>query len=130
MNIPRLSPALSSQHHEVCLACLADGRGEAVYPYDDGKCYTDGPVPKLFCIEAEPTVRRTPYKLLILCHSCWHKLEGDDGPDMWTHQKCYEALQPQTPFDDLPRLQYDTPDFQYKQGALPIWRAEHYFQKD
>ncbi len=112
-----------------CLCCGADGTGEAFYPYDDGKLDTSKPLPKLLTIEAQPTTKGEPFKLLILCHDCWHKLEGDNGPDMWTAQEYYEALNPITPFTDLPEQEHQRPDGSigaYVEGAIPIWVAEHY----
>lgn len=115
-----------------CLACLTESAGKGVYPYDDDKLDNTEPTPRLSCIEAQP---REPgdFKLLILCFDCWHRLEGDSGPDMWTSQDAYEALDPRTPFAELPRLVYTRPDGsigEYVKGAVPVWSPEHYLKTE
>lgn len=82
-----------------CCGSPVDAAGESYYPFDDDKITQDKPVPNLLMIDAAgPNETR----ILFLCHQCWHRLEGDNGPDMWTTSAAWKSLNPVTPFDRMP----------------------------
>lgn len=111
-----------------CLACGANGDGEAIYPYPDDCIDDSEPLPKLFCIDAVPTIHGDKSRMCVVCHECWHKLDVD----MWISEKCWESLSPQTKFSDLQQPEYVLPDGtigQYIKGCRPIWEPKHYLDK-
>ena len=87
-----------------CFSCGVDKdlTQKETYPHSDDKLDNEDPIIPLCCIECQPAERGTGYRMLVLCHDCWHRLEGDSGPDMWTAQRHYEELNPLVPFNMLP----------------------------
>jgi len=80
-----------------CLACGVekDTSIKEVYPYpDDG--IIDEPIEPLMNIDCQGA----DWRVATVCHECFHKLE----PDMWISDRCWLALKPITPFDQLPKL--------------------------
>lgn len=88
---------------------------EYSHPETDRIC--DGPVPPLFVIECQPTGKDTGWKAVVVCHECFHRLD----PDMWISERCWESLNPTTPFDKLPSNNLDIPD---------RWNPENYQTKE
>ena len=88
-----------------CLACGVekDLSVKEMYPFPDDGVITDEPVSPLFVIECQ---RKTEWRVAIMCHACCHRLE----PDMWISDRCWESLEPATPFEQLPAVSGDGPD--------------------
>ena len=40
------------------------------------------------------------WKIAVICHKCFHKLE----PDMWIDEACWDAMKPAIAFDKLPEV--------------------------
>lgn len=89
-----------------CLACGVEKdliQGE-IYPYPEDDMFDeDRPLPPLMMIEASPKKGGSGYRVVIVCHDCWHKL----SPDMWISETCWENIKAITPFAELPKLKRD-----------------------
>lgn len=70
------------------------------YPYPEDGLAAD-PVPPLFDIEVEPD-GGGPWRETTVCHECFHKLDVD----MWISRRCWEAIDPKTPYGDLPAVKH------------------------
>ena len=86
-----------------CLACGVekDMEKEEVYPYPEDSLITDEPIQPL--CELECQTDEGDFRIVIVCHQCFHKLQ----PDMWISQGMWEALNPITPTKDLPKVPND-----------------------
>jgi hypothetical protein len=84
-----------------CLACGAekDISIKEVYPYPDDGVIVDEPIAPLFSIDCQPGAS-DGWRIVAVCHECFHKLDVD----MWISEKCWLALNPITPFEQLPKL--------------------------
>lgn len=77
-----------------------------VYPFPDDCIITEEPIAPLFEIDCQPGgtgFGPGEWKVISLCHACFHRLL----PDMWTCQDHYEALNPVTPYGELPNLEVE-----------------------
>jgi len=86
-----------------CQACGVekDSSIKEIYPYpEDG--LVDDPIAPLMSIDCQgPVVEGgTDWRVVTVCHACFHKLDVD----MWISGRCWAALTPVTPFEQLPRL--------------------------
>lgn len=83
-----------------CHGCGAvkDPAAREVYPYPEDDVTTARPVSPLFELDVEPHERGAAFKVATVCHHCFHRLQ----PDMWISQRGWEAINPVTPFGDLP----------------------------
>lgn len=78
-----------------CLACGAvkDMGALEIYPYPDGvSC--DSPIEPLLSLDCQGE----DWRVVTVCHECFHRLD----PDMWISKRCWEALRPLVPFEQLP----------------------------
>ena len=74
-----------------------------IYPYPDDSVVTDQPVDPLFAIDCQGG----DWRVAIVCHHCLHRL----NPDLWISERCWEGLDPVTPFGGLP--------FPVDEGGVP-----------
>jgi len=88
-----------------CLACgtVKDTSAKEVYPYPDDGVACDLPIEPLSVMDCQgpllkPAGTHSDWRVVIVCHHCFHKLE----PDMWISDRCWESLNPVTPFERLP----------------------------
>ena len=84
-----------------CFACGVekDLKVLEVYPFPGRMC--DEPIAPLLALECEGDggfVSRNPFKVVVVCHQCFEKLD----PDMWISEKCWRSLNPVTPYEALP----------------------------
>ncbi len=81
-----------------CLACGVekDPSIKEVYPYPDDGIITD-PIEPLMAIDCQGAA---DWRVVTVCHECFHKLEVD----MWISERCWQSLNPITPFEKLPTL--------------------------
>lgn len=84
----------------LCLACGArkDPAVPELYPYPGDGVVTDRPLRPLYELDCEPAVDGAPWRRVAVCHHCLHRLQ----PDMWISEACWAALDPVTPFAELP----------------------------
>jgi hypothetical protein len=79
-----------------CLSCGVEKDTEVkeVYPYPDDGLVDDPirPVSFLDCQDGRD------WREVVVCHECFHRLE----PDQWISRRCWETLEPVTPFGALP----------------------------
>lgn len=82
-----------------CLACgiEKDIRSEEIYPYEKDCIPTEIPIQPLFEIECQSDTDNTDFRIVIICHNCYHKVQ----PDMWMSQGEWESLNPITNFNNL-----------------------------
>lgn len=77
------------------------------YPFADEDGIIEALIEPLFYLDCQPgdASGNAPgvWKQITFCHTCFHRLH----PDMWTCQEHYEALNPVTPFNELPNLPED-----------------------
>ena len=87
-----------------CLACGVEKNPSVneIYPYPDDGIIDDRPIGPLMTLDCQgPRVGdATDWRVVTVCHDCFHKLD----PDMWISDRCWSALTPITPFDQLPKL--------------------------
>jgi hypothetical protein len=89
-----------------CHVCGVDKDPDTleVFPWHEEHGIVDYPIEPLFDLDCQPgdpgNIAGRPWKKITFCHTCFHRL----NPDMWTCQKHYEALNPVTPFSELPDL--------------------------
>lgn len=109
----------SDQLVKRCLSCDAKKNLliETIYPYPEDESLCDEPIPQLLTIEVQGN--QGGYKMCVMCHECWHKLCISRGIDMWIGQACWGSLNPITPYQRLPEVQYN------EKGHIE-WRAERY----
>jgi hypothetical protein len=83
-----------------CLACGVekDTSIREVYPYPDDGIIDDEPIEPLINIDCQGI---SDWRVVTVCHACFHRLDAD----MWISERCWLALTPLTPFEQLPKLQ-------------------------
>jgi hypothetical protein len=75
-----------------------------VYPWAAEDEMSDEPLPPIFeKYHCQPYEfgKGHQWKSVDMCHACFHKLL----PDMWIDRRGWEAINPVTPFDQLPDLE-------------------------
>ncbi len=85
---------------EKCLCCGIEKDTEVreFYPYPDDGVVDDEPIEPLMTIDCKGPA---DWRVVTVCHTCFHKLDVD----MWISERCCQASNPITPFEELPRLQ-------------------------
>ena len=89
-----------------CLSCGVEKDAEVneVYPYEEDGLIHE-PIPPFFEIDCQPLEDvaevDSRWRKVRVCHECFHRLK----PDMWIGSRCWKALDPVTPFADLPLLE-------------------------
>jgi hypothetical protein len=85
-----------------CLACGVekDTNVKEIYPYPD-EGIIDEPIEPLMKIDCQSD---SGWRVVTVCHECFHKLD----PDMWISEAGWQALNPKTPFQQLPVLPSQT----------------------
>lgn len=83
-----------------CFSCGVEKElsKEVYYPYPEDNIDTEDPLIQLFTVECQGN----NFRMTVMCHECWHRLESTIGIDMWISQRCWESLNPVRPFDSLP----------------------------
>jgi hypothetical protein len=76
---------------------------DEIYPWPEDERLTEDPIPPLLMLECQrglplPGEPCGDFKAVIVCHSCFHKLD----PDMWIGEACWRSISPVIPFDNLP----------------------------
>jgi len=56
------------------------------------------PIDALIELEVEDAFPDNPFRKILVCHHCYHKLR----PDMWISKGCLEMIGCKTPFEKLP----------------------------
>lgn len=84
-----------------CQACGVekDPKVLETYPYPEDDLW-DEPIEPLLEIACQDYVgipNPGPFKKVLVCHACWHKLD----PDMWISRNGWEALNPKVPWIEL-----------------------------
>lgn len=82
-----------------CQACGVEKDMDVLeyYTYDD-HLIQDEPIQPLLELPCQPRKRGDPFRIVTVCHKCFHKLD----PDMWIGESCWESLTPIVPFSKLP----------------------------
>ena len=104
-----------------CFSCGNDKdlNVQKSYPYPEDDCLCDDPISQLLTIECQG--RNNYFKMAVMCHDCWHRLQIGGGIDMWIGESCWESLNPIIHFSKLPNvLNYD------EVLAYEKWKAENY----
>ena len=71
------------------------------YLYPEDSLITNEPIPPLGTLEVQSDGDRdTDWRAATVCHHCFHRLD----PDLWIDQRGWEAINPVTPFQELPLL--------------------------
>lgn len=83
-----------------CLACGVekDTSIKEVYPFTEEDGLIDEPIEPLMTIDCQGA---GDWRVVTVCHTCFHKLDVD----MWISEAGWSALNPITPFEQLPKLQ-------------------------
>lgn len=88
-----------------CLACGIEKDPDAleVYPFPEEAAVCDDPISPLMGLDCQPAElgKGLQWKRVIVCHLCFHKL----APDMWISRRCWDSLDPVTPYEQLPNLE-------------------------
>jgi hypothetical protein len=107
-----------------CLGCGTEKDTEVLetYPYPEDERLCDGEIEPLFVLECQaggPGFNDEPWRVVIVCHECFRKLD----PDMWISENCWKSINPVVPFDKLPfnNLSMDTDEQTYAK-----WKPESY----
>lgn len=81
-----------------CLACGVEKDTEVkeIYPFPDDGIIDDVPIEPLLTIDC----RGDDWRVVTVCHASFHKLDVD----MWISDRCWQSLNPVTPFEQLPKL--------------------------
>ncbi len=84
-----------------------------IYPYPEDECLTESPILPLLIIECQGKENKPnggwDFRIVVMCHECWHRLVNGPGIDMWIGESCWGFLNPSIPFDRLPGSpSYDT----------------------
>lgn len=105
-----------------CFSCGADKdlSEEKVYPYPEDGSLCDEPISQLLTIECQGKEDKPDgrWRLAVMCHDCWHRLQTSVGIDLWIGEKCWELLDPVTPFAGLPKV--------FQGSGSEKWKAENY----
>jgi hypothetical protein len=107
-----------------CFSCGAekDLSVKIHYPYEEDHISTDALVPQLFTVECQGQKDNPDnswdFRMAVMCHECFHRLETNGGIDMWIGQQHWKFLNPVVPFDNLPKIVLE-----YNEGK---WDAENY----
>lgn len=103
-----------------CFACgtQKDLDIEVRYPYELDSLDTEDSISPLLVIGVEGTI--DGFRMILVCHECWHKLDTDGGLDIWISQRHYESLNPVIPFDKLPN------PVPYQNGKSDTYNARNY----
>ncbi len=118
------TPSGDTEMIKKCFCCGVekDLSVQVKYPYEEDNIATDIDVPQLFTVECqgqnEDPDNSGDFRMAVMCHDCWHRLETTRGIDMWIGQRCWESLNPITPFEKLPEIVLE-----YNEGK---WDAENY----
>lgn len=91
--------AVTGMH--ACRGCgtVKDAAIKETYPYPEDHVVDDRPIGPLFRLDAEPWEPETgPRRAPAVCHQGFHRLE----PDMRISSRCWVAINPFTPWADLP----------------------------
>jgi hypothetical protein len=84
-----------------CFSCGCDKDLDKLEMYSHNDSFTqDDPIEPLLTIECQDD--NGPYRMVVICHECWHRLCETIGIDMWISQVCWETLNPILPFAKLP----------------------------
>ena len=80
-----------------------------VYSHPETDMLCEDPLVPLFALECQPLTKGDPWKMVVVCHECFHKLE----PDMWIGENCWKSLDPVVLFEDLPEelAEEENPNF-------------------
>lgn len=85
------------------------------YPYDDDNLNTEKPGVPMLTLDCDE-------KAAVVCYDCFHRIQ----PDMWIDEACWQAHEPEIPYERLPPLIYDK-----KAPGKPIyyadWNPERYW---
>ena len=83
-----------------CLACGVEKDAEVkeIYPYPDDGMIDDEPIASLWTIDCQG---KQDWRIVTVCHECFHKL----NVDLWISERCWQSLNPLTPFGQLPKFQ-------------------------
>lgn len=81
-----------------CLACAVEkvATFKEIYPYPNDGIIDDEPIEALITLDCQG---EQDWRVASVCHECFHKLQ----PDMWISEACWSALDPVTPFVQLPQ---------------------------
>jgi hypothetical protein len=90
-----------------CLGCGVekDPAQKELYPYVADGLDCGAPISPLLAIDCQgPRIPNDPnryseFRAVLVCHSCFHKLE----PDMWVTAEGWLKLNPLFPYEKLPR---------------------------
>jgi hypothetical protein len=114
-----------------CLSCLTEKDPKSLerYPYSDryDGIDTETPGTPLCLIECQSNHRidneHCEFRMAVMCYECWHRLaQNTHGIDMWISERCWDTLNPKTPFSKLPKTLYDNENH-------PVWDPEAYEEK-
>lgn len=88
-----------------CFGCGIEKDLEALefYPSDEQGVDTTEPITPLMLIECQDSNFKNPYKMCIVCHNCFEKLD----PDMWISSDGWKLLNPVIEFENLPETDGD-----------------------
>jgi len=71
-----------------------------IYPFPEDETFCKEPIQPLLSLECQPNDKSGEWKLPIVCHECFKKLD----PDMWISEKCWIGINPTVAFESLPSL--------------------------
>jgi len=82
-----------------CLACGTEKNLDEleIFPHED-MLTQDEPIQALVTIECQSNDDPADFRIAIVCHDCYFKLE----PDMWISEACWLEINAITPFSVLP----------------------------
>ena len=93
-----------------CFGCAVakDPLVNELYPFVEGGIVTDEPIAPLFVLDCQGSTNRAEYRVVVVCHACFHRL----APDTWISEACWLKLNPTIPFARLPLLSESVPEEQ------------------
>lgn len=77
--------------------CPKDTKALEFYTQDD-RLVQDVAIDPLFVLCAESRIADVGWKHVVVCHSCFAKLD----PDMWISSDCWKSIDPVVDFKNLP----------------------------
>jgi len=85
-----------------CCGCGAEKDMSVLetYPFPEDEIFCNEPIQPLLNLECQPKDKSGEWKLTIVCHECFKKLD----PDMWISENCWIGINPIITFDKLPSL--------------------------